>query len=334
MGRDLGLKEGELAKFIQENEPNFTAEIEREERRLERQVAKESEERQLQLKQIEIDREAEERHLERQAAKAAEERQAVKEAEERQAVKEAEERQAPKETEERQLRLKQMEIEKETNANQTGNTMADQIALLNEQDDTLEFGAEDDRGSSSSRFKHPVAAGFHVLFKLLAFGVYILFWIVSSSFVLNFIVLVIILAMDFWTTKNVSGRLLVGLRWWNYIDDEGKSHWVFESKKGKQKDALSAGESSIFWSSLFIHQILWILLIFVNIFKFNLKWLVIVVIANVLNGANLYGYIKCRIGSGKSLKDYATGMVSRKMFSTALSSLSRSSAKPGSEQVV
>lgn len=28
-----------------------------------------------------------------------------------------------------------------------------------------------------------------------------------------------------------AGRLLVGLRWWNYIDDEGKSHWVYESKK-------------------------------------------------------------------------------------------------------
>ena len=27
------------------------------------------------------------------------------------------------------------------------------------------------------------------------------------------------------------GRLLVGLRWWNYVDDEGKSHWIFESRK-------------------------------------------------------------------------------------------------------
>lgn len=26
---------------------------------------------------------------------------------------------------------------------------------------------------------------------------------------------------------------MVGLRWWNYIDDEGKSHWVYESKKVK-----------------------------------------------------------------------------------------------------
>lgn len=24
---------------------------------------------------------------------------------------------------------------------------------------------------------------------------------------------------------------MVGLRWWNYVDDNGKSHWVFESRK-------------------------------------------------------------------------------------------------------
>lgn len=24
---------------------------------------------------------------------------------------------------------------------------------------------------------------------------------------------------------------MVGLRWWNYVDDDGKSHWVFESRK-------------------------------------------------------------------------------------------------------
>lgn len=37
--------------------------------------------------------------------------------------------------------------------------------------------------------------------------------------------------MDFWTVKNVTGRLMVGLRWWNYVDDDGKSHWVYETKK-------------------------------------------------------------------------------------------------------
>jgi len=28
------------------------------------------------------------------------------------------------------------------------------------------------------------------------------------------------------------GRILVGHRWWNQTDGEGKSQWVFESKKG------------------------------------------------------------------------------------------------------
>lgn len=28
-----------------------------------------------------------------------------------------------------------------------------------------------------------------------------------------------------------TGRLLVGLRWWNYIDEEGNSKWMFESRK-------------------------------------------------------------------------------------------------------
>ena len=30
---------------------------------------------------------------------------------------------------------------------------------------------------------------------------------------------------------SATGRLLVGLRWWNYVDEDGKSHWVFESRK-------------------------------------------------------------------------------------------------------
>ena len=44
-------------------------------------------------------------------------------------------------------------------------------------------------------------------------------------------VLVIMLAQvfDFWMTKNVSGRLLVGLRWWSQDDTKtGKQKWVFE----------------------------------------------------------------------------------------------------------
>lgn len=39
---------------------------------------------------------------------------------------------------------------------------------------------------------------------------------------------VLLAALDFWVVKNVSGRILVGLRWWNEIDDNGESVWRFE----------------------------------------------------------------------------------------------------------
>lgn len=35
------------------------------------------------------------------------------------------------------------------------------------------------------------------------------------SNVIIFIFVLIISALDFWTVKNVTGRLLVGLRWWS-----------------------------------------------------------------------------------------------------------------------
>ncbi len=32
------------------------------------------------------------------------------------------------------------------------------------------------------------------------------------------------------TIQNVAGRRLVGLRYWNQVDDDGESYWVFESR--------------------------------------------------------------------------------------------------------
>jgi len=43
------------------------------------------------------------------------------------------------------------------------------------------------------------------------------------------VIIVLLLAFDFWTVKNVSGRLLCGLRWWNETGPDGESVWVFES---------------------------------------------------------------------------------------------------------
>lgn len=58
---------------------------------------------------------------------------------------------------------------------------------------------------------------------------YILSALFFDSFVVIFVVTVVLAAFDFWVVKNVSGRILVGYRWWNEINELGESVWKFES---------------------------------------------------------------------------------------------------------
>lgn len=76
---------------------------------------------------------------------------------------------------------------------------------------------------------HPVASFFFLAFRTGALLTYLLGSFFSNNFTLIFVLVILLLAFDFWTTKNVSGRLLVGLRWWNEIQHDGSNKWVFES---------------------------------------------------------------------------------------------------------
>ena len=59
----------------------------------------------------------------------------------------------------------------------------------------------------------------HVLFKAAALASYLFANMLGVGYVLTFVLVTVLSALDFWTVKNVSGRLLVGLRWWNHIDE-------------------------------------------------------------------------------------------------------------------
>jgi len=100
--------------------------------------------------------------------------------------------------------------------------------------------------------------------------------------------LILLISIDFWTVKNVTGRLLVGLRWWNTIDDEGNSHWIFENRFNrdlnndhslKMSDQIheNTADSTIFWTALVIAPILWFILLLVTLFRLNVQWFVSVV---------------------------------------------------------
>ena len=87
--------------------------------------------------------------------------------------------------------------------------------------------------------------------------------------------------------KNVSGRLLVGLRWWNNVKEDGTNEWIFESLD--DMSGIGALDSRIFWWTLYLTPSVWAVFCFVSILKFDLQWCVMCVVAMTLSGANIYG---------------------------------------------
>ena len=163
--------------------------------------------------------------------------------------------------------------------------------------------------------KHPTVAAFHIAFKTAALFVYMFGSWFSSNDVFLFVIIILLLACDFWTVhnvltssclaslkcldrfkvKNVSGRLLVGLRWWNCVKDDGKNEWIFESLDDMSK--IGAMDSRIFWSGLYVTPVIWIVFLFACVFKFQFEWVVMCAVAITLSWANIYGYTQCRCAS-------------------------------------
>ncbi|XP_036389178.1 Golgi apparatus membrane protein TVP23 homolog B [Megalops cyprinoides] len=194
------------------------------------------------------------------------------------------------------------------------------MRLDSNEDDVSLFDAEDDdvRKSRKSKIKHPLASFFHLFFRVSAILVYLLCELLSSSFIACMVTIILLLSCDFWTVKNITGRLMVGLRWWNQVDNDGKSQWMFESRKGTGKNPPSDSESRLFWLGLIICPVIWVIFAFSSLFSFKIKWLAVVIMGVVLQGANLYGYVRCKVGSRTSLKNMATNYLGRQFFKQAM----------------
>jgi hypothetical protein len=112
--------------------------------------------------------------------------------------------------------------------------------------------------------------------------VYILGLWFTKNFILVFIITVILLAVDFYYIKNIAGRRLVGLRWWNEVDPQtGDSHWVFESADPETR-IINPTDKRFFWLALYAQPALWIVMGAVAILKlisfvaFTPLWLTLV----------------------------------------------------------
>ncbi|RVW22105.1 Golgi apparatus membrane protein-like protein ECHIDNA [Vitis vinifera] len=162
-------------------------------------------------------------------------------------------------------------------------------------------------------YAHPKICFFHVLFKAASLAFYILSTIFVDSFVIIFVVTVLLAALDFWVVKNVSGRILVGLRWWNEINDLGESVWRFECLDQESLARMNKKDSWLFWWTLYLallkiiqhmqtsriqnyieKAVVWILLGIFSLVRFQADYLLVVGVCLTLSLANIIGFTKCR----------------------------------------
>lgn len=138
---------------------------------------------------------------------------------------------------------------------------------------------------------HPIAAFMYIALRLSPVGVYIFgSWFLSNS-VLIFIIVSLLLAADFWNVKNISGRLLVGLRWWNETAEDGTSVWVFETADPQRY--INPIDSRIFWALLYTVPAAWTLFGLIAILKLNVLWFIAVLLALVLCLTNTFAFSRC-----------------------------------------
>jgi hypothetical protein len=120
--------------------------------------------------------------------------------------------------------------------------------------------------------RHLTACFFHLFFKGSAIFVYLFCNLIFGSFVLAFVTSVLLLAFDFWTVKNITGRLLVGLRWWNEVKSDGTNVWIFESNENRPIHSM---DSFLFWSALYGFPCVWLFFAIAAFLTLQIQWLLI-----------------------------------------------------------
>ncbi|TFL06682.1 hypothetical protein BDV98DRAFT_559817 [Pterulicium gracile] len=134
---------------------------------------------------------------------------------------------------------------------------------------------------------HPVPLFFLFAFRVAALSIYIISGY-FADFVLSTVLVVVLLAMDFWNCRNVAGRTLVGLRFWNQVDEDGESYWVFESRDPSRP--ANPVDSKMFWIAVYSFPVAWIVILILALVRLSFSSVPIIVLALIFNFANAIGF--------------------------------------------
>ena len=154
---------------------------------------------------------------------------------------------------------------------------------------------------------HPFICLFTFIFKIAAFIIYIIISFFTDQKGLIYLSVILLGSVDFWITKNVSGRFLVGLRWWNEVKKDGKEVWIFESKNEKTE---ATADKSVFWTSLYVNGGGWAILFLFKLITLSITNAIIAFTMLMFAGINLYGFFKCSKEQQGKLNKLGTKAVS------------------------
>ena len=152
-----------------------------------------------------------------------------------------------------------------------------------------------------SHAKNPGIVFFTLFFKALAIVSFLFLGIFGVSEALIFIFVVILNSLDFWFVKNISGRILVGLRWWNEVKEDGSEEWKFESSHEVKARSI---DTSIFWLSLYVTPVFWGVFFILELIGLKLMWTLACLIGFILTASNTFGYYKCSGEQKKKIEGF------------------------------
>ncbi|GJX14571.1 Golgi apparatus membrane protein-like protein ECHIDNA [Tanacetum coccineum] len=128
------------------------------------------------------------------------------------------------------------------------------------------------------------------------------------------------------------GRILVGLRWWNEIDDNGESVWKFECLdqevvigSDEQEGLVAVLVDSLLdyeLQTLAFEAVVWIFFGIFSLIRFQADYLLVVGVCLTLSIANIVGFTKCRKDAKKQIQQFASQTIANRFQSTIQSAFS------------
>ena len=116
--------------------------------------------------------------------------------------------------------------------------------------------------------------------------------------------------------------------------------WRYESWTAEERSLAQQGESTFFWTLIIAQQAVWsilaiialfryeasLLLIITTLLRLHLTWMTLCVLALSLNGSNLLGYTRARLGTSEKMARRATNWILKNILRRQMDPSSTNSA--------